>query len=75
MYTMNQNAIGASTKIQEDCSILMSPPQLADYLGIGRGLAYQILNEGVIKGFKIGNQWKVSKQAVDLYIAKNSNLI
>lgn len=75
MYTMNQNTIGASTKIQEDCSILMSPPQLADYLGIGRGLAYQILNEGVIKGFKIGNQWKVSKQAVDLYIAKNSNLM
>ena len=52
----------------------MTPPQLAEYLGIGRNLAYQLLNEGIIKGFKIGNQWKVSKQAVDLYIAKNSGL-
>lgn len=75
MYTMNQNTIGASTKILDDCSILMSPPQLADYLGIGRGLAYQLLNEGIIHGFKIGNQWKVSKQAVDLYIAQKSQLI
>lgn len=75
MYNMNQNTIGASTKIQEDCSILMSPPQLADYLGIGRGLAYKLLADNVLCGFKIGNQWKVSKQAVDLYIAKKSNLI
>lgn len=53
----------------------MTPPELAAYLGIGRNLAYQLLNEGIIKGFKIGNQWKVSKQAVDLYIGQKSNLV
>lgn len=53
----------------------MTPPELAAYLGIGRNLAYQLLNAGTIKGFKIGNQWKVSKQAVDLYIAKKSELM
>lgn len=60
---------------QEQTSVLMTPPELAAYLGIGRNLAYQLLNEGTIKGFRIGNQWKVSKQAVDLYIAQKSNLM
>ena len=53
----------------------MTPSELAAYLGIGRNQSYQLLKEGVIKGFRIGNQWKVSKQAVDLYIAKKSNLV
>lgn len=60
---------------RDDSAVLMTPPELAAYLGIGRNLAYQLLNDGTIKGFKIGNQWKVSKQAVDLYIAKKSELV
>lgn len=74
MYNMYQEPYGYNSKIHDDCSVLMTPPQLAEYLGIGRNLAYQLLNEGVIKGFKIGNQWKVSKVAVDQYIMKNSGL-
>ena len=60
---------------KDDSAVLMTPPELAAYLGIGRNRAYQLLNDGIIKGFKIGNQWKVSKQAVDFYIAKQSHLI
>jgi excisionase family DNA binding protein len=60
-----------SVENNED-SALMNPPELAAYLGIGRNAAYQLLNTGIIKGFRIGSQWKVSKQAVDYYIAKNS---
>lgn len=75
MYNMYSNTLTGNTMLQEECSILMTPPELATYLGIGRNLAYQLLNEGTIKGFKIGNQWKVSKQAVDLYIAQKSHLI
>ena len=74
MFNMFQNTMQSNTTQREDTSVLMTPPELAAYLGIGRNLAYQLLNEGTIKGFKIGNQWKVSKQAVDLYIAKKSNL-
>lgn len=75
MYNMYNNSYGCNSTIHDDCSVLMTPPQLAEYLGIGRNLAYQLLNEGIINGFKIGNQWKVSKQAVDLYIAKKSHLV
>ena len=75
MFNMFQNTSAHAAMNQEDSSVLMTPPELAAYLGIGRNLAYTLLNEGTIKGFKIGNQWKVSKQAVDLYIAQKSNLL
>ena len=74
MFNMFQNTSAHTAMGREDSSPLMTPPELATYLGIGRNLAYQLLNDGVIKGFKIGNQWKVSKQAVDLYIAQKSHL-
>ena len=75
MFNTYQNNLTGNTTMQDDVSVLMTPPELATYLGIGRNLAYQLLNDEIIKGFKIGNQWKVSKQAVDLYIAKKSNLV
>lgn len=60
---------------EDETSILMTPLEMSNYLGIGRNLAYQLLNEGIIKGFRIGKQWKVSKQAIDLYVAQSSGLI
>lgn len=74
MYNLFQPSPVTTMIPRDDTSDLMTPPQLAAYLGIGRNLAYHLLNEGAIKGFKIGNQWKVSRQAVDLYIAKQSEL-
>lgn len=75
MYNMYQNTIPTSNTTWDETSQLMTPMELASYLGVGRNLAYQLLNEGIIKGFKLGKQWRVSKQAVDLYIAKRSHLI
>ena len=75
MYNMFHNIPVQTFSDKEESSVLMTPPELVAYLGIGRNLAYQLLNEGTIKGFRIGNQWKVSKQAVDLYIAQKSNLM
>lgn len=75
MFNMFSNAPASTVINGDDSSILMTPPELAAYLGIGRNLAYQLLNDGTIKGFKIGNQWKVSRQAVDLWVARNSGLV
>lgn len=75
MFNLFQNQSALNNMNRDDSAVLMTPPELAAYLGIGRNLAYQLLNAGTIKGFKIGNQWKVSKQAVDLYIAKKSELM
>jgi excisionase family DNA binding protein len=65
----------SSNMQEDDSSALMTPVELATYLGIGRNLAYQLLQEGEIAGFRIKKQWKVSKEAVDRYIAKKSRLI
>lgn len=53
---------------------LMTVLELAEYLGIGKNAAYELLRTQTIQGFRIGKTWKVSKEAVDLYIKKNSGL-
>lgn len=62
------------TTLPEESSV-MTVPELAEYLGIGRNSAYDLLRSKAIRGFRIGKVWKVSKDAVDLYIRKNSGLI
>ena len=46
-------------------STVMTVPELAEYLGIGRNSAYELLRTKTIRGFRIGKVWKVSKDAVD----------
>ena len=56
----------------ENEPVLMTDSELADYLGIGKNRAYELLNSGEIKGFRIGSVWKVTKAAVDQYICQKS---
>ena len=60
---------------REEDPVLLSVSELAEYLGIGRNRAYDLLREDIIKGFKIGCTWKVSKAAVDKYIYEKSGLL
>lgn len=59
----------------DSAAVLMTVPELAEYLGIGRGRAYSLLRDGSIKGFRIGSIWKVSREAVDLYIREKSGML
>lgn len=59
---------------QENHSVIMSVPEMAEYLGIGKNRAYDLLRNQTIKGFRIGSTWKVTKEAIDLYIRKKSGL-
>lgn len=54
---------------------LLTVPELAEYLGVGRNRAYSLLREGVIKGFRIGSVWKVSEEAVRQYIREKSGMV
>ncbi|MCI9490416.1 helix-turn-helix domain-containing protein [Lachnospiraceae bacterium 48-42] len=58
--------------VEEDISMLMTVPELADYLCIGRNRAYNLLRDGTIKGFKIGCTWRVSRAVVNQYILEHS---
>jgi len=61
--TTRYNGIDESTPPE-----LMSPEQLADYLGIGRTFAYQLLAQKRIPSFTIGKLRRVRKADVDRYI-------
>lgn len=58
----------------EEETVLMTVPELAEYLGIGKNRAYDLLRNGNIKGFRIGCTWKVSKIAVLQYIQEKSGM-
>ena len=70
----NTNPFILTQTVNNEDSALMTPPELASYLGIGRNRAYNLLKDGVIKGFRIGSTWKVSKEAVDRYIREQSGM-
>lgn len=36
---------------------------IADTLNIGRNKAYELVNTGVIKALKVGNQYRIPRQA------------
>lgn len=59
----------------DNTASLFTPIELAEYLGIGRNKAYDLLRSNQIQGFRLGSTWRVSKAAVDQFILKNSNLI
>lgn len=57
-----------------DTTELLTASELAEYLGVGKNRIYELLNNGTIKGFRIGSTWRISKIAVDTYIREASNL-
>ena len=59
----------------DNTATLMTPIELAEYLGIGRNKAYDLLRSNQIQGFRLGATWRVSKAAVDQFILKHSKLI
>ena len=53
---------------------IMSVPDVAEALFIGRNRTYELLNNGSIKGFRIGRVWKIPKEAVQEYILTQSRM-
>ncbi len=53
---------------------IMSVSDVAEVLFIGRNRTYELLNKGLIKGFRIGRIWKIPKEAVQDYIRSQSCL-
>lgn len=47
---------------------IISIDELCELLAIGRNTAYKLLNNGDIKGFKIGRNWKIPRKSVEEYV-------
>lgn len=55
---------------------LLNVDEFCEILGIGKNIAYEILNAGEIKAFRTGRRiWKIPKIAVEQYILQKSGLV
>ena len=55
-------------------SDILSVPDVAEALSIGKNRVYELLENNAIKGFRIGRVWKIPKAAIQEYIIEQSNL-
>ena len=53
---------------------IMTTFDVAEALCIGKNHVYKLLGDGSLKGFRIGNVWKIPKEAVREYIVTQSRL-
>lgn len=53
---------------------IMSVTDVSEALFIGMNRTYELLNEGELKGFRIGRVWKIPKESVREYILSQSGL-
>ena len=56
--------------------IVFSSGDLAEMLGVSKRTIEALLREGKIKGFKVGNVWRISRQEVeDLIIGRQKKTL
>lgn len=49
---------------RELISEYLTPREVMDLLYIGKNTLYKLLNSGELKGFRIGKQWRVCREAL-----------
>ena len=49
-------------------SDILSVGDVCEILFIGRNRAYELLNTGILKGFRVGRTWRVPKKNLEAYI-------
>lgn len=53
---------------------IMSVYDVAESLYIGKNRVYELLEQGVLKGFRIGRVWKIPRLSVEEFILSASKL-
>ena len=53
---------------------VLSVSEVAKYLGVGKNRVYELLNDGSLKGVRMGATWKISRMALENYILNASEL-
>ena len=49
--------------------IILTREEVMETLKIGRSTFYKLIHDGVLKGFKEGNRYKVPLSSVEAYVA------
>lgn len=61
--------INTSYRTVDELPIMLDVKDVAKILGIGRNLAYSLVNSGEIKGLRVGTKIRIPKQALIDYMA------
>lgn len=61
--------INTSYRTVDELPIMLDVKDVAKILGIGRNLAYSLINSGEIKGLRVGTKIRIPKQALIDYMA------
>ena len=54
---------------------IMSVFDVSDALYIGKNRTYELLETGVLKGFRIGHIWKIPRISLEEYVLQQSKLL
>ena len=54
---------------------IMSVFDVSDALFIGKNRTYELLETGVLKGFRIGHIWKIPRKSLEEYVLQQSKLL
>lgn len=54
---------------------IMSVFDVSDALYIGKNRTYELLETGVLKGFRIGHIWKIPRKSLEEYVLQQSKLV
>lgn len=57
-----------------DFGDILSVEEVCEALKIGANQAYDLLNNGKLKGFKQGRVWKTPRQALIQYVVEQSKI-
>lgn len=55
--------------------LVLGVVDVADTLNIGRNKAYELINSGVIKSLKVGNQYRIPKQAFINFLSEGIQIV
>ena len=53
---------------------LMTPPQVAQRLQVNERTVTQWLRKGHLRGFKIGEEWRVSPRDLEVFLEQSANV-
>ena len=51
-----------------DYNDILSVEDVCEILVIGRNRVYELLNTGLLKGFRIGRSWRIPKKSLESYV-------
>ena len=58
----------------QDYDDILTTEEACEALKIGYNTLYGLLNSGLLKGYRCGRSWRISKAAIEIFVMENSQI-